>query len=203
MSRVVILARDMKPWEKEAAITCRYVGTVSRPEADVWQTFLETLAAGLSNSGLGNVLGGQDLVEPAEQTGAPTDLFLVLRHRDFGRQMVEDYVRQHDIEFESPVAPSCWFGYGCDEYFADGWWNPEHAESGDDDGCVRPCSWIYEMPQEDFLAVGTSGCDGIDFGYRKREPGLWAYYPGEAYYKPMAQTLAELSRGWRDGRLSV
>lgn len=197
MSQVVILARDMKPRENETSTTCRYIGTVSRPEAEVWRTFLDSLATALSNSGLGTIPVGQVLDEPAEPTGPPTDLFVVLHHHGYGRVMVEDYVRQHDIDFETPVAPRCWFGYRCDEYFANGWWNPEHAESQDNDGCIRPCSWIYEVPREEFLAIGTSGCDGIDFGYRKSERGLWAYYPGEAYCKPMAETLAELSRNFR------
>lgn len=53
------------------------------------------------------------------------------------------------------------------------------------------------------MAIGTSGCGGIDFGYRKNNPGIWAYYPTESTFKLMAPTIEELVTDWCSNRLSV
>ena len=44
----------------------------------------------------------------------------------------------------------------------------------------------------DFLRIGGPGVDGIAFGYRAGESGVWAYYPSESRFELMATSALEL-----------
>jgi hypothetical protein len=68
---------------------------------------------------------------------------------------------------------------------------------------VAPLAEAYEDAAIGFFAVGRSGGDGIDFGYRRGHLGLWVYYPIDRKWKYMAASVAELVEGWCSGRLSV
>jgi hypothetical protein len=99
--------------------------------------------------------------------------------------------------------PERWRAYPCDDYFHGG-----RSEGGFYDeqsqllGIV-PLAEAYEDVSHKFFAVGRSGCDGIDFGYRKDQSGLWAFYPIEQEFKFLAATVTQLVEEWRSGRLSV
>jgi hypothetical protein len=54
---------------------------------------------------------------------------------------------------------------------------------------------VIERPELEFLAVGSPGCDGLEWGYRKGSPGLWVFYPIEQRFQLLAPTLAELFEG--------
>lgn len=56
---------------------------------------------------------------------------------------------------------------------------------------------------ENDLVIGTPGCDGMDFCFRRGEPGVWAYYPYEDRYLRVASNLQELVEGWRAGSIAV
>ena len=68
---------------------------------------------------------------------------------------------------------------------------------------ISTADQVYEEPESDFLAIGRSGGDGIDFGYRKGIDGLWAFYPIERDFKLMAKSVAELAEAWCAGKLCV
>jgi len=68
---------------------------------------------------------------------------------------------------------------------------------------IAPLADAYEDEEAGFFAVGRSGCDGIDFGYRIGHAGLWAYYPITREFKLMSSTVAELVEGWCSSKLSV
>jgi hypothetical protein len=53
------------------------------------------------------------------------------------------------------------------------------------------------------LVVGSAGCDGIYFCFRKGQMGVWAYYPIEDRHVLVAPTLQRLAEGWFDGSISV
>jgi hypothetical protein len=93
--------------------------------------------------------------------------------------------------------------YPCAEYFADGWSDRGHFDEESQTLVIAPLAQAYEVPDIGFFAVGRSGCDGIDFGYRKEFPGLWAFYPIFEEWRLMAPTVAELVEGWCSGRLTV
>lgn len=91
--------------------------------------------------------------------------------------------------------------YSCDEYFSR--WRAGFFEQEGQHWLVLPSEDMYEVAEREFLAIGTSGCSGIDFGYRRNLAGIWAYYPIEGTFKPMAPTIEELVAGWCSNRLTV
>jgi hypothetical protein len=85
----------------------------------------------------------------------------------------------------------------CEEYFSDFAGGRFDAESQ---------LWFI-LPREqtsidakrgDFI-VGSAGCDGIDFCFRRGHPGVWAYYPIDQDWVLKANSMAELERRWLDG----
>lgn len=183
-------------------ITYRYFETVSCADQGRWSTFLNTLGSQLANSGLGTCRG----MSTANDDTPTSDLLIELRNMDYGRPLVEECVRKNGLSMERPIVPQRWIDYRCDEYFADNWWSPERCDRGSEgdlwDG-IYDYTQMYETLEHEFLAIGSSSCDGIDFGCRKEGEGLWAYYPVEDYFKRMAPTVAALRDVWRDGSLSV
>ncbi|WP_217475233.1 hypothetical protein [Stutzerimonas stutzeri] len=68
---------------------------------------------------------------------------------------------------------------------------------------IVPMFDAYELQDVGFLAVGRSGADGIDFGYRKGKSGIWAFYPIDNEFKYMSPSLSEFVPAWVSGSLSV
>lgn len=54
-----------------------------------------------------------------------------------------------------------------------------------------------------FLAIGGPGVDGIEWGYRLDEAGIWAYYPIEGTFVPLAESVAGLIERWSSGAIRV
>jgi hypothetical protein len=93
--------------------------------------------------------------------------------------------------------------YPCSDYF-----QSELSEQGYWDESAQ--IWLIvaadeaeEQPEIGFLAIGRAGVDGIDFGYRKGEPGFWAYHPMESEFQLLAPTVQEFLAGWCSGSISV
>ena len=93
--------------------------------------------------------------------------------------------------------------YACADYFAEGWAERGHFHDASQTLVIAPLAEAYEDTSAGFFAVGRSGADGIDFGYRLGHTGLWAYYPIEQDFKFMAPTVAELAEGWCSGTLTT
>src|SRR5215831_11481487 len=93
--------------------------------------------------------------------------------------------------------------YPCEDYFAAGWAERGHFDEPSQTPIIAPLSKTYESEGKDFFAIGRSGWDGIDFGYRVGQTGLWAYYPIGGDFKFMAATVADLVEGYCSGKLSV
>jgi hypothetical protein len=93
--------------------------------------------------------------------------------------------------------------YSCHDYFEHDW--HEKGYFCEDSQCpvIVPFDEVHEVPNAEFLAVGHAGSDGIDFGYRKDVPGIWAYYPIDRDFKYMSATIKELVAAWISGKLSV
>jgi hypothetical protein len=99
--------------------------------------------------------------------------------------------------------PEEWRAYPCEDYFREGWWGPGHFDEQSQTAVISPVSEVREAAEHEFLAVGRAGSDGIEFGYRKGQPGLWAFDPMEEEFKLMAATVGELVEGWCSGRLTA
>jgi hypothetical protein len=93
--------------------------------------------------------------------------------------------------------------YLCADYFTEAWAERGHFDDHSQTLIIAPLSEAYESEALGFFAVGRSGWDGIEFGYRFGHAGLWAYYPIGREFKFMAPTVAELVEGYTSGRLGV
>jgi hypothetical protein len=103
----------------------------------------------------------------------------------------------------NPTTPKQWSAYPCGDYLAGHWWQSGHFDELSQTLVIVPLSDAYENTDIEFLAVGRSGADGIDFGFRKGQAGLWAFYPYEGEFKFMATNVQELVEGWCSGKLHV
>ena len=122
---------------------------------------------------------------------------------DYGRPLLEECVRESRISIERPIVPRRWIDYRCDDYFHEGWAERGHLHEPSQTLAICPLAEAYEIADIEFFAVGRSGWDGIDFGFRKGRSGLWAFRPIDRDFKFMAATVAELVEGWCSSRLSV
>ncbi len=99
--------------------------------------------------------------------------------------------------------PDKYAAYKCEDYFQGAWSQDGHFDDDSQTLLIVPLNETYEVEESGFFAVGRSGGDGIDFGYRKNQSGLWAFYPIEENFKFMAESVQALVDGWCSGRLSV
>jgi hypothetical protein len=93
--------------------------------------------------------------------------------------------------------------YRCSEYFASERFTAGYYDESAHFWTFFRVEDLREQPDLEFLAVGSPGCDGIEWGYRKGHPGLWGFYPIEQRFELLAPTLTELFDGWNAGRISV
>jgi hypothetical protein len=94
-------------------------------------------------------------------------------------------------------------GYDCRDYFDSEKFTRGRYDERAQFWTFYAASDVREYPELEFLAVGSPGCDGIEWGYRKGQPGLWAFYPIEQRFESLAPTLAELFDGWNSDRIAV
>jgi hypothetical protein len=93
--------------------------------------------------------------------------------------------------------------YGCEDYLSSHW-----SRNGLFDSSAQV--WLLESVDRAclhsdarFLQVGRPGVDGIGFGYRLGERGVWAYYPSENRFKHLAASIDEFVVGWTRNSISV
>jgi hypothetical protein len=99
--------------------------------------------------------------------------------------------------------PEKWRGYECGDYFRSplaehGWW-----DEGGQSWYIEPARNLVEESALDFLVIGGPGVDGIRWGYRKRQCGVWAHYPIDNEFLLLAATATELQSGYSSGRITV
>jgi len=174
------------------------------PPGERWGKLVAPLEEHLVASGLGRVLDFETLRQETADGGyCPAEEVAVeLTHLGYGRELMEGVLAAAGVSVREPVMPSRWRGYHCEEYFDAGWAQRGHFDTFSQTPVIVPLSEAYEDVDHQFLVVGHSGGDGIDFGYRNGRSGLWAY-PIDGQFKFLADTVAELVEGWCSGRLSV
>jgi len=99
--------------------------------------------------------------------------------------------------------PGKWKAYDCADYFQSplaeqGWW-----DEGGQYWYIEPAERVHESREQDFLIIGGPGVDGIRWGYRRGQPGIWAHYPIEAEFVLLAATAAALREGYASGAITV
>jgi len=93
--------------------------------------------------------------------------------------------------------------YACGDYFESTWSEVGFFDELSQTLVIVPAADTYELREMGFFAIGRSGMGGIDFGYRKKYIGLWAFYPIEQEFKFMAESIRALVDAWCSGHLSV
>ena len=92
------------PFTSDDLVSHGYLQTVLPPPEGQWQSFLDSLTAKLSSSGLGCV----------PDRGTPHDgkthnnLLITLRNMEYGRPLVEDCLREYQIAIQLPIPPWRW-----------------------------------------------------------------------------------------------
>ena len=99
--------------------------------------------------------------------------------------------------------PDVWRDYECRDYFEsplaeEGWW-----DEGGQYWYIEPAERVREDGAREFLIIGGPGVDGIRWGYRKRQRGIWAYYPIEDEFVLLADSATALREGYGSGRIKV
>ena len=99
--------------------------------------------------------------------------------------------------------PGKYSDYNCQDYFLSRKFRAGVYSEVEQLWLIIPIREVRENRGINFLVIGRPGLDGIEFGYRKNEKGLWAYYPLENEFRLLAQDLEELVSGWLDGNIFV
>jgi hypothetical protein len=99
--------------------------------------------------------------------------------------------------------PAVISGFNCEEYLAS-----PHFRSGVflervQLQVVYAEHELHVVDHARFLAIGSAGADGIEFGYRAGEVGLWAYYPVEQDFQWVAESIGQLVEGYDCGAITV
>lgn len=104
----------------------------------------------------------------------------------------------------SPISkPEEWSEYECEGYFRDGWAAKGYYDPDAYLWLVVKLSDAYLNAEVGFLVIGHFGTDGIDFGYRKHRPGIWAFSPMEWGFTYVAAEMDGLIQKWHADEIIV
>jgi hypothetical protein len=172
--------------------------------AERWPRLIAPLAEELQYSGLGECLDLESLRREAAQRGGveAAEVAVTLANFGYGLPLVRRIVAGAGIRPCKPVVPLRWREYNCADYFTstlseNGYWD----EAGQY-WYMLPAERVYEDTDLQFLVIGDPGVDGIDWGYRRGQPGLWAH-PIDGEYKCLAPTVEALLQGYLSGAVSI
>jgi len=101
------------------------------------------------------------------------------------------------------VIPERYRVYPCGDYFGSPQFTRGYFDEEAQFTTFYAAADVVEYPALGFLAIGGPGVDGIEWGYRCGESGLWAYYPITSEFVYLAPTVAALFEGWSSGRINV
>jgi len=99
--------------------------------------------------------------------------------------------------------PARWRDYPCADYFSSPFAETGLWDRGAEFWIIEPAQKVEEEAEIEFLQVGRPGVDSIGFGYRKGQPGFWAYDPMEQEFQYLASSLEEFLVGWYSGAISL
>jgi hypothetical protein len=101
------------------------------------------------------------------------------------------------------MIPEQYAAYDCADYFASERFTHGHYDEAAHVTTFYAAEDVTEHTELGLLVVGRPGADGIEWGYRRGESGLWAYYPIGRVFAYLAPTVAALCDGWYAGRITV
>jgi hypothetical protein len=180
-------------------------GLSQLPPAERWPRLVAPLAAELAKSGLGELLDLETLRREAATRGLleTTEVAVQLFHFGYGRELVDRVVTSAGVQCPRHVVPQRWQNYHCSDYFASALAAQGYWDEPGQYWYIEPVERIYEDPERTFLLIGGPGVDGIEWGYRRFESGVWAYYPMDGEFVWLAATAEALLQGWLSGTVTV
>ena len=99
--------------------------------------------------------------------------------------------------------PAVFSGFSCQEYFASPRFRRGILLEWAQLQIVYPEHELRVLDDASFLAIGSAGADGIEFGYRADQAGLWAYYPVDQVFQWVAPSISHLIEGYESGAITV
>jgi hypothetical protein len=101
------------------------------------------------------------------------------------------------------IVPEQWRAFDCSDYFSSALAVHGYYDEEGEYWYIWPSHRVFEDTEKQFLVIGSAGVDGIDWGYRRSEPGLWAWCPIEGEFRWLAPTAEALMQGWHSGEITV
>jgi hypothetical protein len=174
------------------------------PPTERWPRLVAPLADELAYSGLGELPDLASLRREADQRGMPevTEVAVTLVHFDYGRPLVGRVVEAAGIKRGKLAVPVRWREYHCGEYFTSALGEQGYWDERGQYWYIWPAERIYEDTGLQFLVIGGPGVDGIHWGYRRGQSGLWAY-PIDGEFAWLAPTAQALLQGYLSGAISM
>ncbi len=174
------------------------------PLTERFPRLIAPLGQKLAESGLGELPDWETLRHQAQERGLveATEVAVTLVNFDYGLPLVDCVVEAAGLNRDSPVAPLRWHEYHCGEYFTSALSEQGYRDEPGQYWYIWPAERIYEDTDLQFLVIGGPGVDGIAWGYRRGQAGLWAY-PIDGEFVWLAPTVQALLQGWLSGVISV
>lgn len=179
-------------------------GLEQLPPTERWPRLIAPLAEELAYGGLGDLQDLETLRREVDQWGIveATEVAVNLVNFDYGRQLVDRVVEAAGIKCGKPGVPKRWREYHCGDYFSSALSEHGHWDEPGQYWYIWPAERCYEDTGRQFLVIGSAGVDGIDWGYRLGQSGLWAY-PIDGEFVWLAPTAQALLQGWLTGAITV
>ena len=191
------------------------LGLDQLPPTERWPRLIAPLAAELAFSGLGDLPDLASLRREADESGRleATEVAVNLVNFDYGRELVNRVVEAAGVKPGQPVVPARWHEYDCGDYFSSALADHGYWDEPGQYWYIWPADRVYEDVERQFLRIGSAGVDGVDWGYRRGQPGLWAYpnhnipvgperrVDGEFVW--LAPTAKALLQGWLTGAITA
>jgi hypothetical protein len=173
------------------------------PQAERWPRLVAPLIQKLATSGLGGLPDWESLRREVEERGLveATEVAVTLVNFDYGRPLVDRVVEAAGVK-HGPVVPLRWHDYHCGEYFTSMLGQQGYQDELAQYWYFWPADRVYEDTDLQFLVIGGPGVDGINWGYRRGQLGLWAY-PIDGEFAWLAPTAEALLQGWLAGTISL
>jgi hypothetical protein len=169
-----------------------------------WSRLIAPLATQLEDSGLGELVDLSSLRQEVEERRSidATEIAIRLRNFDYGRPLVDQVVAAAGLTSTHVRWPERWKSFPCDDYFASTYCRTGYFDETGQYWYVVPFDRIFEDEEAGFLEVGGAGFDGIRFGYRRGQPGIWAY-PVAGEFVQVGETVDSFLQGYLSGAIRV
>lgn len=100
--------------------------------------------------------------------------------------------------------PEQWRDFPCDDYYSSSFATEGYWHKAGQLRLIEPAEHVHEDQDAEFLQVGRLGVDSIGLGYRKGQPGFWAFHRTvDRDFQYLAPSIQEFLDGWLGGWISV